>query len=512
MERRAPRLLLPVLSILVLESACGESREERLKRELGYEAKEKQEAKTEIPDIPPHPDREKLRPLLEALYSQPKIPDVTESAEVSDNPYHYELEPGVMSIVKLPSGLSQEQKIRAIVMATAEADAWAYRPNIRRPYADQIHKIKRGFGDDQAQLIQKAYADLELLAFFNDPKADEAIAKLPADVKPIVEKMKAEYQKGKEDVWNRWMKIKMYARRVVSRDEPFRPLLRSLQKQMGLEEPPPRTWMESMDAPFEGWAKQIADNEKLFEMLTNLREPKDREAFMTDTHSVWAVEGSPLVPDKAKNVEIDPQLGFGVLREDLGGGYSDLTFVFSKKLKGDKLRYAFLRSIIYGSLLRDFQMFATAANDFAERDADGKIDPNTAMVPDKYDPLYAKCGSKAAIDTLLLHYGKDFPVLAGLRPSTKKAEKILDIAHECVIEGARPDIYIPDPNDDKDVTGPAPGTRLALYQMLARFEKLDVDMAAMASDEKTEEDQIIEDAEAVLKRIKAQQEAGKGIK
>ncbi len=512
MERRAPRLLVSsVLSLFVLAAACGESREERLRREMGYEAKEKPEAKTEIPDIPPHPDREKLRPLLEALYSQPKIPDVTEG-DVEDNEAHYQLEPGVMSVVKLPSGLSPEQKVRAIVRATAEADAWAYRPNIRRPYADQIHKIKRGFGEDQAALIQKAYADLKLLAFFNGPKADEAIGKLPAEVRPTVEKMKAEYQKGKQDVWDRWMKIKMYARRVVSRDEPFRPLLRGLQKQMGLEEPPPRTWMESMDEPFKGWAKQIAESEKLFEMLTNLREPKDREAFMTDTHSLWVMEGSPLVPDKAKDVVIDKKLGFGVLREDLGGGYNDLTFVFSRRLSGNKLRYAFLQSIIYGSLLRDFQMFAAAANDFATRDGDGKIDPNTAMVPDKYDPLYARCGSKAAIDTLLTHYGKDFPVLAGLRPTTKKAEKILDVAHECVIEGARPDIYIPDPNDDKDVTGPAPGTRLAFYQMLARFEKLDVNLAAMASDEKTEEDEAIEDAEAVLKRIKAQQEAGKGVK
>jgi hypothetical protein len=33
-------------------------------------------------------------------------------------------------------------------------------------------------------------------------------------------------------------------------------------------------------------------------------------------------------------VKIDKEIGYGFLREDLGGGYNDLTFVFSAKLAG----------------------------------------------------------------------------------------------------------------------------------------------------------------------------------
>jgi hypothetical protein len=48
--------------------------------------------------------------------------------------------------------------------------------------------------------------------------------------------------------------------------------------------------------------------------------------------------------------------------------------------------------------------------------------------------------------------------------------------------------------------------------MLARFENIDVNMAKMASEAKTEEDEVIEDAEAVLKRLKAKENEGKGTK
>ena len=42
------------------------------------------------------------------------------------------------------------------------------------PYAEQIHKVMRGYGDDQKELILKAYADLKLLDFFNAEGSDAA--------------------------------------------------------------------------------------------------------------------------------------------------------------------------------------------------------------------------------------------------------------------------------------------------------------------------------------------------
>src|SRR4029450_9417006 len=106
--------------------------------------------------------------------------------------------------------------------------------------------------------------------------------------------------------------------------------------------PPPPRGDESFDEPFKAWAAEIRGNEELFIKLTDLRELKDREQYFNETHSLWAIEGSAMVPAKAKKVQIEKALGFGVLREDLGGGYNDLTYVFSKKIAGPELKKAFL--------------------------------------------------------------------------------------------------------------------------------------------------------------------------
>ena len=184
------------------------------------------------------------------------------------------------------------------------------------------------------------------------------------------------------------MGVKMYARREVAGDEPFRGVLKSIRAELGQEEPPPIAWDAGHDEPFKAWANEIAGNQKFFEIMTNLKELVDQEEFKNDTHAIWAMEGSSLVPDKAKNVKVDETLGFGVHREDLGGGFQEMTFVFSKKLKSDDLKYAYLRSHIYRHIFSDFQTLATSGGDFAEN-----------VVPDKYDPAYAKCGSEAAIDS-----------------------------------------------------------------------------------------------------------------
>ncbi len=503
----------PALGLGLLIGLAGcDNRGDAMARQMeGMERKPKD--KTALPEKPdPHPMRDKLMPVLSKLYPLNEPPSVVDAAISPTGPYKYELTAGVMGVVKVPSGLAQNEKIKAIIQGTAEADAWAYRKDARREYADLVNRVKNGYGKDQRDKILKAYAELRMLQYFNGETAQADVAALPGDVKAPVEEMRKYYVDNKQKIWDDWMAVKMYARRVVAGDEPFRGVLRGIKKELGKEEPPPLTWEQSMTTPqFTAWATEIRKNEKMLSMVLNLREMRDREAHLTDTHSLWVVEGSSAVPAKAKKVRPDKALGFGVLREDLGGGYNDLTYVFSKKLSGANLRKAFLRSMLYGHMLSDFQMLATAGSDFAVRSGDNVIDATTSVVPDKYDPLYANCGSGAAIDTFINHYKDEFPTLQGL-PSQKDPGKILNAAHQCVIDGARGDIHVPAKDNEKDVEGPAPGSRLALYQMLARFENMDADVQAMGQDKRTVEDDTIDEGEAILQRIKAKENEGKGTK
>jgi hypothetical protein len=498
--------------VLALGSVGCDSREEAMARSAEAFKKEPKE-KTELPpDLPPHPLRDELMPVLSKLYPLNTPPQATDAEIAPEGDYHYELEPGVRAVVRLAAGATQEQKVRALVQATAEADAWAYRKDARREFADLVNRVKNGYGKPQRDKILKAYAELRMLQYFNSESAQADVAALPASVKAPVEAMRVYYVDNKQKVWDDWMAVKLYARRVVAGDEPFLSVLRGIKKELGKEEPPPIAWEDSMTTPqFKAWAAEIRKDDKLIGILLNQRELREREAFLTDTHSLWVIEGSAEVPAKAKKVKVDPLLGFGVHREDLGGGYNDLTFVFSKKLSGEALRKAYLRSLIYSHLLSDFGMLATAGSDFATRDADNVIDSTTAVVPDKYDPLYARCGSGAAIDTFINHFAKDFPILQGL-PTNSNAEAVLNAAHQCVIEGARGDIHVPAKDDDKDVEGPAPGSRLAIYQMLARFENMSADVAAMGQDKRTEEDDTIDEGEAILQKIRAKENEGKGVK
>ena len=198
------------------------------------------------------------------------------------------------------------------------------------------------------------------------------------------------------------------------------------------------------------------------------------------------MEGSSLIPDKAKKTKVDPDLGWGVHREDLGGGYQEMTFVFSKKLAGNKLKQAYLRSHIYRHIFTDFQTLSASGGDFKE-----------GIVPDKYDPAYAKCGSEAAIDAFITSYKGKFSVLEGTSASLDKEDKIMERAVECIVRECSPEIKNPDPDDEKDKEGPAPGSRLAFFQMLARFQSIDVDMSKMR-EEKPKSQEVL-DAEAFLK-------------
>ena len=219
---------------------------------------------------------------------------------------------------------------------------------------------------------------------------------------------------------------------------------------------------------------------------------------MNDTHSLWVDRGfTPEVPAKAKKAKIDPELGFAAIREDLGGGFNDMTYVFSKRLSGPALKKAFVRSVIYGHLLHDFFFLSAAGNDWAERTDDGLIDATTAVVPDEYDPLYAKCGSGAATDTSHHALLRGVQLLGRAARGGTRTEAIMSTRRtsaSSLAPTARSSFPRSPTASSPTTTRPHRAADSALFQMLARFEKVDVSMAAMGSQEETQEDKNIDDA------------------
>lgn len=482
--RTAAALSLGLGVALTSMTGC-ESREEKMRREIRAGLKDpKPSAKDAAKPVPADPTRDALAPLLSKLYSGERLPDVLSGDVPGDAKYL--LSPGVLSKITVRNGLSEPEKAKAIIVATAEADAWVHRARARKNYADHIHKIFRSFGAEQRDLVMKAYAELKLLDFFNRPESAGLVNGLPASVKGAASQVQGEYKGAQDRVWDTWMGVKMYARREVSVDQPFRPLLRSIQKKLGKEEPAPISWDKAHDAPFRGWAAAMKKDKDLFAKLTNLKEYRDQVEFQGDTHAIWAMQGSSMIPAKAKNVEIDRSLGFGVYREDLGGGYQEMVFVFPKKLRGAKLKKAYLRSQIYRHIFSDFQLLATVGRDFKE-----------GQVPDKYDDDYAYCASQAALDSLLTHFGKKYSLFSGVRPTMRNDDKILKRAHKCIIKRCAPDIKNPPKDDPNELEGPAPASRLGFFQMLARFENPKVNLEKMRQSAKKSQAEL--DAEAFLK-------------
>jgi hypothetical protein len=181
--------------------ACGESRKEKLDREMAYAnaGKKVDESGQPIVEVPPDPTREALRPLLTELYSnKERLPDVLEAdIDVKDG-LPYALQPGVMSVIRVKKGLSKEDKIKAIVLGTAEADSWAFRKNSRRDYGAIIEKLKYSYGDETKEKILRTYADLKLIAFFNSAEGKKALDQLPGEVKGVALAMKQDYTDNRD--------------------------------------------------------------------------------------------------------------------------------------------------------------------------------------------------------------------------------------------------------------------------------------------------------------------------
>ena len=485
MQRHAPIAIALLLAPSLVLGACT-SREDRMREKMAIDTstpEKEHNPADDIPEVPADPTRDALAPLLTEIYASERLPDVRETQEPVGEAGYAITNPGVLAIIELEPGLSEGDKAKAIVRGVAEADGFAVRNDAERYFPEQLLKIKNSFGDEERDLVRSVYGDLRLLDFFASDKAEGIIAKLDGPLKTAVTELKDEYLGKKDEIWTRWMSIKMFARRDVAYDQPFRPVLRSLRKVYGMSEPEPITWEKAHDPEFAAWAKAINDDDVLFKMLTNMPELKEQEEFRGDTHARWTMEGSASIPEVAKTVKPDKELGFGIHREDLGGGYQEMTFVFSKKLAGAALKEAYLRSLIYRQVFTDFATLSAAGGDFED-----------GVVPDKHDPDYAYCASQMAYDGMVKDFA-DVPLFAGLTPSQPDEEKLVTRAVECVL--ARIPTGINRGVEGDEGRPPAMASRNALYQMLARFTKVDVNLDNMKKDvEKTQE---VEDAEAFLK-------------
>lgn len=474
------------LTMTVLTALACTSREERMRQQQAYDSATPSDGRTadDIPQIPPHPTRDALAPLLTKIYAADSLPSVQESDEVPAEQEYTITNPGVLAVINIRPGTSKAEQAKAIIRGVAEADGFAVRNDAELYFPEQLNKIKFSFGEDQRDLIRVVYGELRLLDFFSSEGVDAVIAALPAgELQDAANELKTEYMGRKDEIWGRWMSVKMYARRVVAYDQPFKTILRSLRKTFEMQEPEPISWEDAHDPEFAEWAKAINGDDELFKMFTNLANLREQEEFRGDTHARWAMVGSKAIPAGVK-VKYEEDLGFGVHREDLGGGYSEMTLVFDKKLRGDDLREAYLRSLIYRQVFSDFATLSAAGGDF-----------ESGQVPDEHDADYAYCASRMALDGALNDFGEDKPILAGLEPSETNEEKLVSKAVECVL--ARIPTGINRGTDGDEARPPAMYTRTALFQMLARFTKVDVNLDAMKADvQKTAE---VEDAEAFLK-------------
>ncbi|PRQ08601.1 hypothetical protein [Enhygromyxa salina] len=474
------------LTMTVLTAVACTSREDRMRQQMAFDSMTPDDGKTadDVPKIPPHPTRDALEPVLTLLYAADSLPAVQEASDAVPEGQDFAItNPGVLAIVNIRSGTSKAEQAKAIIRGVAEADAFAVRNDAELYFPEQLNKIKYAFSPEERDLIRVVYGDLRLLDFFSSEGADTAINALDGELKTAATELKADYLARKDEIWDSWMGVKMYARRVVAYDQPFKPVLRNLRKTFEMKEPEPITWEAAHDAEFASWAKTINGDDALFKMFNNLDKLREQEEFRGDTHARWAMQGSSLIPEGVK-VKPEPELGFGIHREDLGGGYQEITFVFDKKLRGDALREAYLRSLIYRQVFSDFATLSAAGGDF-----------ETGQVPDENDPDYAYCASRMALDGAINDFADTQPLLAGLNSTEKNEDKLVSAAVDCVLERIPKGINRGVEGDD--ARPPAMYTRTALFQMLARFTKVDVNLDNMKKD--VEKPAEVEDAEAFLK-------------
>ena len=93
---------LAIFAVVALSLAACDSREKELARQIDIGKGDEKKQEVVAAEVPPHPLRDKLMPVLEKIYTLQKVPPVTELAELeADGKYNYEVQAGVASVVKL---------------------------------------------------------------------------------------------------------------------------------------------------------------------------------------------------------------------------------------------------------------------------------------------------------------------------------------------------------------------------------------------------------------------------
>lgn len=453
---------------------------------------------SELPPTPTAPPRtaqvwSMLSPMVEELAGSPQVEtstlDGATSAEVP-----YEVRPGPPLNLAVYAGLEGAERVEAILLVAAEAHLWA-QPEI----ADLLYRLRSSFGSKVERAFSRAYGQLRLLVYLADPAHQARITELPDAVRPTVEALRAERIEQGAQIWRQWLAVSGGARQMMAAHEPLASTLAGARVALGLSPLPSGSFVESVDPPLRTYAAALAGDDELFTLLVGWRKPADLDLFRLRPRARWVVGGSRGGSSEGPTMaEAQPVPGasFRIVEEDYGDGRF-MTYVFPGSSSARALRRAFVHSLLHRQLMTDWMMLATAGSDFARRDANGIIDSETAVVPDRYDALYAACGSAAALDVLLRHHRKR--ALSGMKPGSTNDKKILERAHRCVIDGAGGELV-----GSTAAEGPAPATRMALFQMLVRFEKLEQKRRPRSAD-----DEAIEEAEALLREIKAREDAGR---
>ena len=86
------------LILATLLTACGESRYDQLKRQQDYETADRPKGNPadDVEKIPPDPTRDAMEPLLRAIYTGERLPDVLEAEIEGSGPgRRFEITPGL---------------------------------------------------------------------------------------------------------------------------------------------------------------------------------------------------------------------------------------------------------------------------------------------------------------------------------------------------------------------------------------------------------------------------------
>lgn len=351
----------------------------------------------------------------------------------------------------LDAATSDEAMIDGILLAAA-----------RIPLAQSdelLHRIKRQSGTKALETLREAYASLRVLTTLSDAKTDA----LPEAIRPHIVGAQKRWTARRDDVWNAWLGVPSHALALASSDPRVAPVLMRGQALMGIHTPS-TTFADALDPELRALGTSIATDEPLFRLLTNKRTPRQRKRFLAAPRARWTIAApGGRTPH--------PDTHFSTTIEYVGDGIPYVTFVFDSALSEEQLRRTLIRALIFQSLLSDSMLF-TAGIDFAEVGPDGHVIELDEQVPKKHRAAYAACGSAGALDTLLLRKQSPSPMLHGLAPVTTTEDAVLEQAHRCVLAAVQADIAPAPP--ESLVRGPA--TRLALFQMLARFEEpIDLD-------------------------------------